>query len=188
MSKVIVNKPNLSAPVQIENAQPSLFSKLKGWSKELAIFAVIFFGITAWQTKDMLGTDGSVEVAATVLPSLAGNTMPLTENGKPTLVYFFAPWCNICKLSIGNLEGVNSDKFNIVTVALDYDSIEAVESFAQEQDLTVPVLLGTQDLKQRFKIKGYPSYYLLDENRKVVSKSYGYSSTLGMKLRAWANS
>jgi thiol-disulfide isomerase/thioredoxin len=161
---------------------------LKGWGKELAIFAVIFFGITAWQTKDMLGTDGSVEAAAAVLPSLSGDTRSLTESGKPTLVYFFAPWCNICKLSIGNLEGLDNDKFNIVTVALDYDSIEAVQAFAQEQELSMPVLLGTNDLKQEFKIKGYPSYYLLDKDRKVVSKSYGYSSTLGIKLRAWSNS
>ena len=160
---------------------------IKSWTKELVVFAVIFFGIMAWQTRDMLNTDGSVEIGTTVLPSLAGETMALAKSGKPTLVYFFAPWCSICKLSIGNLEGLNTDKFNIVTVALDYNSVEAVQAFATEQALTVPVLLGTNDLKQQFKIKGYPSYYLLDENRKVVSKSYGYSSTLGMKLRAWAN-
>lgn len=188
MSKVIVNKPNVAKPVQMKENSSGMLSKLKGWGRELAIVAVVFFGITAWQTKDMLGTDGSVQVAATILPSLSGGTMPLTESGKPTLVYFFAPWCDICKLSIGNLDGLNNDKFNIVTVALDYDSIEAVQAFAQDQELTMPVLLGTKDLKLQYKIKGYPSYYLLDENRKVVSKAYGYSSTLGMKLRAWVNS
>jgi thiol-disulfide isomerase/thioredoxin len=188
MSNPIINNPDVFKELPTDENSKGVAQKLKGWAKELTIFAVIFFGIMAWQTKDMLNTDGSVSVDATVLPTLVGTTMPLAESGKPTLVYFFAPWCSICKLSIGNLEGLNTDKFNIVTVALDYDSIEAVQGFAQEQGLTVPVLLGTRDLKEKFKIKGYPSYYLLDENKKVVSKSYGYSSTLGMKLRAWANS
>ena len=66
MSKVIANKPNLPNQEQTNTAQKHWLNRLKGWGKELAIFAVIFFGITAWQTKDMLGTDGSVEIAAAV--------------------------------------------------------------------------------------------------------------------------
>ncbi|TDF41401.1 TlpA family protein disulfide reductase [Alteromonadaceae bacterium M269] len=185
MSKVVVD--NSFKPKILSTKSFFSFRNLRSLSKELIIFAVIFFAIMAWQTRDMLATDGSVQISQKVLPSLKGDTMPLTENGRPTLIYFFAPWCNICKMSIGNLDGINTDKFNIVTVALDYNSVEAVEEFAADQSLSVPVLLGTQELKSEFQIKGYPSYYLLDENRKVVSKSYGYSSSLGMKLRAWAN-
>jgi hypothetical protein len=44
-------------------------------------------------------------------------------------------------------------------------------------------LLGHEGLKQQFKIQGYPTYYILDEQQKVLAKSYGYSIALGLKLK-----
>lgn len=187
MTKVIADKSQVPTDSKVVSKKQLVLNKLKGFGKELVVIAIIFFGITVWQTRDMLATDGSVQIDATVLPSLAGSTMPLVDDSKPTLIYFFAPWCSVCKLSIGNLDGLNTDKLDVVTVALDYDSVEAVQAFVQGQKLTVPVLLGSNDLKRQFQIKGYPSYYLLNKDRKVVSKSYGYSTALGMKLRAWVN-
>jgi protein-disulfide isomerase len=45
------------------------------------------------------------------------------------------------------------------------------------------ILLGNEELKQQFKIQGYPTYYILDEQQKVQAKTYGYSTALGLKLR-----
>ena len=49
--------------------------------------------------------------------------------------------------------------------------------------LTFPVALGHEGVKKTFKIKGYPSYYVLDEQNTIVSRSMGYSSEIGLYLR-----
>ena len=72
--------------------------------KEIAIFAALFIGIQMWQQRDMLASDGSLAAPHFTLPSLNGD--PVTyeaSSNKPTLFYFFAPWCSICHLSIENL-------------------------------------------------------------------------------------
>jgi thiol-disulfide isomerase/thioredoxin len=99
------------------------------------------------------------------------------------LIYFFAPWCKVCSLSIGNLEYLNSDKINIVRVALDYSNVEAVQNFAAKHNISNQILLGHEGLKQQFKIQGYPTYYIIDDQQKVMAKSFGYSTALGLKLR-----
>lgn len=153
------------------------------WLRDIAVFAVIFFGISAWQGRHLLDSDGSVTIKATQLVSIQGNTQSISDPGKRTLVYFFAPWCNICKLSIGNLDYLQSEDLKVVRIALDYRSLEDVETFVSENEVTGTVLLGTSQQKQQFSVPGYPTYYLLDENSKVVASSFGYSSALGLKLK-----
>lgn len=157
--------------------------KKSTWLRDIAIFAIIFFGISAWQGRHLLDSDGSVTIPDTQLVSLEGNIQSISEPGKRTLVYFFAPWCNICKLSIGNLDYLQSDDLKVVRIALDYRSLEDVETFVSENDVTGTVLLGTNQQKQQFSVPGYPTYYLLDENSNVVASSFGYSSALGLKLK-----
>lgn len=184
MSKIV---PKELSNSDVNSKKVGWTERLKRFVKEFTFFALVFTGITIWQTWDMLSTDGSVQIDNISLLSLAGEVATLTENDKPTLVYFFAPWCGVCKMSIDNLQGLNTDKIHVVTVALDYDNTQEVAEFIGEQELQVPVLLGNKEVKRQFQVKGYPSYYVLDKNRNVVSKSYGYSTAIGMKLRAWVN-
>lgn len=153
------------------------------WSRDLLLLAIIMISVMAWQSKDMLSTDGSVHIDQQNLVSLQGVVEPLLSDQKPNLIYFFAPWCQICALSIGNLEYLNTDKVNIVVVALDYGSKEEVLAFVNKHEVASTVLLGQNELKEQFAIQGYPSYYLVDKDYKVVSSSYGYSTALGLKLR-----
>ncbi|MFT4654753.1 MAG: thiol-disulfide isomerase/thioredoxin [Kangiellaceae bacterium] len=139
--------------------------------------------VMAWQSKDMLSTNGTVTIQQKNLVSLQGQVVPLLNNDKPNLIYFFAPWCQICSLSIGNLTYLNPDKVNIVVIALDYSSTEEVIEFVNNHDVQSTVLLGQNELKSQFAIQGYPSYYLLDKEHNVVSSSYGYSTAIGLKLR-----
>lgn len=159
----------------------------KKWSKELALFVVLFAGITWWQTKDMLAADGSyvVNLPTSTYKDLQGNITEFVPRGEKTLVYFFAPWCNVCALSIGNLENIIEPDLNIVAVALDYENQEDVKLFVDEHAVKAKVIMGDQALKRQFKIKGYPSYYLIDEDHKVVGRSYGYSSSIGLNVRNW---
>ena len=68
-------------------------------------------------------------------------------------------------------------------MALDYSNVQEVQDFAIEHNISSQILLGHEALKQQFKIQGYPTYYIIDEQQKVLAKSYGYSTALGLKLR-----
>jgi peroxiredoxin len=105
--------------------------------------------------------------------------------GKPTVLYFFAPWCSICKYSMPNLEALQRDltEWNIVAVALSYDSIADVEHFVSGLELTMPVVLGTEQMMRDYQIKGFPTYYVFNEDGLLQHKSFGWSSRLGLELR-----
>ena len=165
-----------------------IFNKLTGikWHillRDVIVLCVIAFAVNVWQSRNMLDVDSNVLVASQLLVGLDGQTSALIKSDKPTLIYFFAPWCKICSLSIGNLEYLDSDKLNIVRVALDYSNVEQVKDFAEEHNISSQILLGHAGLKQQFRIQGYPTYYIIDAQQKVLAKSYGYSSALGLKLR-----
>ncbi|MCH8537876.1 MAG: TlpA family protein disulfide reductase [Alkalimonas sp.] len=105
--------------------------------------------------------------------------------GKPTVLYFFAPWCSICKYSMPNLEALQRDQadWNMVAVALSYESVSEVEYFISDLGLTMPVLLGSEQMMRDYQIKGFPTYYVFNEAGMLQHKSYGWSSRLGLELR-----
>ena len=151
--------------------------------RDVAVLCAIAYAADAWQSRNMLDVDSNVVVEEQLLVGLDGQVSALIKPDRPTLIYFFAPWCKVCSLSIGNLEFLDSNKLNIVRIALDYSTVEEVEDFAGKHNILSQVLLGHEGLKQQFKIQGYPTYYIMDEKQKVLAKSYGYSSALGLKLR-----
>ena len=165
--------------------------KLKFWLvlfAEILFATAIFMALSAWQEQDMLDSDSDIPTLSA--PSLEGINyqFPLALNKhKKTLVYFFAPWCNICHLSIGNLnilrDQVADEDLSIIIVALDWKSKAEVEEFIAEHDLDFPVLLGNEQWQQQYKIKGFPSYYVLNQQGEVLSRSMGYSTSIGMLRR-----
>jgi peroxiredoxin len=118
--------------------------------------------------------------------TLSGKTVSLTAFDKTTIVYFFAPWCQICHASIGNLQAryQQDQKLNVIAVALDFTDVDEVLAFTKKHQLTFPIALGNEAIKQSFEITGYPSYYVINEENMIVSKSLGYSSELGLYLRS----
>lgn len=156
--------------------------------KEVTFFAAVIFAITAWQERGLLEDDGSEKVESFNLVNLSGEVEPLAQKGKRTLVYFFAPWCNVCELSIGNLNDLENEEFDIVRVALDYQTQNEVQRFVDRTEVKGRVLLGSEVHKQRFNVPGYPTYYILDAENKIVASSFGYSTGLGVRLKNYLSS
>lgn len=141
--------------------------------------------VSALRSHGMLSSDGSVTVESSNLVTLDGRVQPLLKGEKRTLVYFFAPWCSVCAVSIGSIDGIESEELEVVAVALDYAAIEDVEQFVARHDVNASVLLGNNNLKRQFKIKGYPSYYLINEESEVVARSFGFNTSTGIKVKNW---
>lgn len=156
------------------------------WVRDGSILLLLFFAVSAWQSRELLGEGESVAGESVVLRDLNGNTRVMQPDGeKPTLVYFFAPWCHICKASIGNLDYVDSSRFHVLRIALDYQSPQQVAEFAEEAGIEAPVYLGSAKLQSKYNITGFPTYYLLNKEYAVTDRAMGYSSAAGLKVRTW---
>ena len=106
---------------------------------------------------------------------------------RSTLVYFFAPWCGVCKVSMGNLNYlIKLVPINIIIVGLDYEKQTDVLDLIKEKDLgQFELILGDSRTNQAYKIDAYPTYYIVSETGEVITSNVGYSSTPGMLLRMW---
>jgi len=47
-------------------------------------------------------------------------------------------------------------------------------------------LLGDTAIAQDWRVYGFPTYYVLDSNNRVVRRDIGYSTQLGLLWRSWA--
>lgn len=160
--------------------------KRSKWLREWGVSALIL--LLAWQAISLWQQSGLIATAQPApnfrLPTLAGDELQLDQiTTEQTLLYFFAPWCSICKLSIGNLNQLQDPTVTVIAVALAYDSPQAVADFVAGQSLNLPVVLGDSRLQQAYGIDMFPTYYVLDRNKRVSSKAVGYSTALGLKAR-----
>ena len=155
---------------------------------DLALLVPVIWVVMLWTERNLLPADGSREAPGIQLVTLEGNPARLGGSGKgDTLVYFFAPWCSVCRFSVGNVQAVRDarpeEDLAVYLVALDWPDVESVRRFVSRHDLTVPVLLGTPEVKQAYQVDAYPTYYVLDSEGRVVARSRGYSTEIGIRLR-----
>lgn len=69
-------------------------------------------------------------------------------------------------------------------MVLSYEDIDNVDMMVVKHKLDFPVLIGSNETAKAFNITGFPTYYLIDSEQTIAAKSLGYSSEVGMKLRA----
>ena len=156
----------------------------------VVLVIVVFAVVTAFQARNMLGTDRQAA------PDLQARTLQGIEfdlsaaDARPTLVYFFAPWCHYCAFSSDNLVRLRrlreESSLRIITVALDWQSAAEVQEYAERHELNVPVLLGDASISRDWKVYGFPTYYVLDSEHRVVRRDIGYTTQFGLLWRTWS--
>ena len=167
-----------------------MLATLRSFFIQALLFFIVFQAISFLREMSMLSTD--VELTTTnnqsfiQVPTLKGETVSLNSQGTTTVLYFFAPWCQICHLSISNLQALyeKNEHLDVVAVAMDYTSLDEVMAFTQQHKLTFPIALGNEAIKHHFSISSYPSYYVINEENTIIGKSIGYSSELGLYFRS----
>lgn len=148
---------------------------------------VVFVLISAWQTRNLPNDDNTPQLAAIWLDNAGADSV--IPSGDTGVVYFFAPWCGICRSSIDNLDELVSsgDIAWARVVALDYSDIDEVREFIGDTGVKLPVLLGNTQTAEDWQIRGFPTYFVIDGEGRIVSRSVGYSTRLGLKARVWLN-
>ena len=69
-------------------------------------------------------------------------------------------------------------------MALDYADADEVRAFIDRSGVALPVLLGDRGTAEEWSIRGFPTYFVIDAAGRIHSRSMGYSTWLGMWLRA----
>ncbi|RZV38686.1 MAG: redoxin domain-containing protein [Chromatiales bacterium] len=163
--------------------------KLRSFLLNAGLIALVFFGVLAFQSRNMLATDGQFAPELRGL-TLAGQPYDLADaSSRPAMVYFFAPWCRICAASAGNLNRLrrwrDAEDIEIVAVALDWETADEVREYVGRHELNVTVVLGDANVARNWQIQAFPSYYVLDDQHRVIRRDIGYSTQLGLWIRAW---
>jgi thiol-disulfide isomerase/thioredoxin len=161
---------------------------LKNITIQILIFIALFSAITWVKESSLLSTSGDTKAPNFELLDINGKQTSLASlSDKPTLLFFWAPWCSVCKFTMPNLEDFyqsHADEFNVVSVALSFQSPDEIVNFIRDNNYTFPTLLGNDTLTEDYKIQGFPTYYVIDTDSIVVNKSMGYSTEIGMLLRS----
>ena len=168
---------------------PSRGRRISSLLLNVLLVVVVCAVVSAFQARNMLDTDrqAAPELRAATLAEFEFDLS--AAEPRPTLVYFFAPWCHYCAFSSDNLVRLrrlrDEDDLRIITVALDWQSVAEVREYADKHELNIPVLLGDASVSRDWKVYGFPTYYVLDSDRQVVRKDIGYSTQVGMLWRTW---
>jgi len=162
------------------------FGSWKRWLLKGAIILAVFLAATAWQGKDLVSNQVSAPLFR--LNDLSGDSVALEDfQGRRVLLYFFSPWCKICDFSIGNLNLVRrlrgKDSATLLAVALSYDDLHSVKYFLKRNPLDVPVLLGTPELINSYRIRAFPTVYTVNKSGKIDGSTVGYATTIGLWWR-----
>ena len=158
--------------------------------KVLAVaFVVVLIG-AAWATTTLLtpspesvAKDARREAPEFTRPLLSGPDFVLSESrGKIVIVDFWATWCGPCEVQMPVLDALwkhrdqRADDLMIVGVSVDTDPVEKVVAWIEERELEYPIVLGDQDLAQRFGVIGYPTLIIIDPDGGIHTHHIGVLS------------
>lgn len=167
--------------------------KKKFWrssSVQIVLIALLFWGVHSYRIQGMHEKGDTLEQTF-MLPKLEEggrislHRIPEPNATKRQLLYFVAPWCGVCHLSLPNLDAIYREgaDLDIRVIVLSYDNPEQVVEMISKLDLSLPVYMGSEQLHSYYKINVFPSYYLLSNELEVVALDQGYNTQLGLNWR-----
>jgi len=155
---------------------------------DAALIILVLVLVQAWQTRNLPDDEHTPALALAWLDDMRAESVMVA--GETGVVYFFAPWCSVCRRSIGNLNELvaSGDLSWARVVALEYASRDEVRAFIRETGVHLPVLLGSPQTTRDWQIQAFPTYFVIDGDGQIVSRSVGYSTKFGLQARVWLES
>ncbi|WP_337022686.1 MULTISPECIES: protein disulfide oxidoreductase [unclassified Pantoea] len=159
--------------------------RLKRWLREAAVLVLIAAAII-WGMDWLRAPQLPAGLAQQPLTTLQGevNLATLSQD-KPVLVYVWATWCGVCKLTTPTVAALSQNGTQVVTVALRSGDDLRVATWLEKKGLRGPAVNDENGaVSQRWDISVTPTFIVLQQG-KVVSTTTGWSSSWGLKLRLW---
>ena len=101
----------------------------------------------------------------------------LSLKGKTVLLDFWAVWCPPCIKAFPVLGRLDRDLkgkgFQVLGIAVFSGTVEDVANFVEEYEVIYQVVVGDEDLVERFGVIGYPTYFLISPEGTIANKYVG---------------
>jgi peroxiredoxin len=148
------------------------------WIYLIISTTVLLFGL-AWIYNSRLGEQAAAQTTIAqprkgflapnfTLQTLDGKTITLSQlQGHPVIVNLWASWCGPCQEEMPDLNTVYNEYkargLEVLAVNLTLqDSADSAAQFANQRQLTFPVLLDTNgDVQQNYAVRALPSSYFI---------------------------
>ncbi|MGB7403549.1 MAG: protein disulfide oxidoreductase [Arcobacter sp.] len=156
--------------------------KIKKYLKEGIIIVLMLIiamnGISYYKSLDL--NKDRLDINSFTL--LDGKTYDIPKD-KPVLIHFWASWCPICKIESANIEKI-SKEYEVITIAVQSGSKEEIQKYLKQNNLTFKVVNDDDGFySQKFNIKGFPTTFIYDKDKKLRFSEVGYTSTVGLYIR-----
>jgi thiol-disulfide isomerase/thioredoxin len=143
--------------------------------RALAVAASVLLLLVACRVEEPPASKGPAP--EWTLSDLDGRPVTLAElRGKPVVIDFWATWCPPCEFQIPILNRVHEHyggRVEVVGIAVDVGGREVVAPFAAEHKIGYRVLLGDEDLAQRYGALGFPSLFVVGPDGTIASSHVG---------------
>jgi cytochrome c biogenesis protein CcmG/thiol:disulfide interchange protein DsbE len=148
------------------------------------VLSVVFFGFSAKTFEEQLP---SIE-----LKDIDGNTVNIQDfgnNGKITIISFWATWCGPCIKELDNMNELYEDwvdDYGLELIAVSVDdarNIPKVKPMVNGRGWPYNVLLDeNRDLSRALNVSNPPMTFLIDKEGNIVYKHTGYTEGAEYKL------
>jgi thiol-disulfide isomerase/thioredoxin len=108
---------------------------------------------------------------------------------QPTILYFWATWCSVCKVNNPflkvSLAGIQSKGVNFISIEEGSKSKEDLILFLKEHNIEYPVLILPAENIQKFFVTGYPTTIFIDKHGMIRFVDSGILNPISFWLRLW---
>ena len=149
---------------------------------QLAIIFIVFMGVRSWQMRDAIsGQAPNIQGRL-----LNGQQVDLSQySGRPVLIYFWASWCPICKITSDSVNSIAED-YNVITIASWSGDVQLVQNHIRETELTMPVIVDEEGKwAERYGVRGVPANFIIDAAGEIQFIESGYTTEYGLRSRLW---
>jgi peroxiredoxin len=112
------------------------------------------------------------------LPDLDGQAISLNDlKGKPVLLNFWASWCGPCRSEMPYMQEIHEewsgDGLVLLTINIG-EGLPQVQEFLQKRNLSLPVLLDTQNnVAEQYGVQYLPTTFFIDKDGIIQEKIVG---------------
>ncbi len=149
------------------------------WKKGIASAVLLMLiGLLVWNLLEpkepAIGLEKGDQAPDFELKTLDGQTASLSDyQGKKVLINFWATWCKPCRTEMPDLDAIRSEYDQVEVLAVNLTttekSVDHVAAFANELNLSFPILLDQKGIQARYQVLSYPTTYILGEKGRIVS-------------------
>ena len=161
---------------------PKEKTRWKRYLKEIVLGIVIVFifsNIISYVRAPKLESDKLFLAPAVLLDG----TFYEVPKGRPVVLHFWGTWCPVCRAEASNIDTLAKD-YEVVTVAVDSGSAEAVRAYMEKHKLHYRVINDPEGkLAAQYRVNVFPTTCIFDASGKLRFTETGYTTTAGLLAR-----